>query len=194
MAHYGVIADVSTTLQSLLTNGLATLAGPPVAQIHDLQGSIPTNPAQLTIFLFEAAEDPSARNRPRLRGSSPPDLSIRKPALALMLRYLLTPWSGDRATDHRILGRAMQVLYDNAILSGTALQGGLAGTNDALKITQAPMSLEERTRVWHAVQKPYRLSACYEVRVINLESEREDLVHPVARRTVDAAVPEGAVS
>jgi hypothetical protein len=56
------------------------------------------------------------------------------------------------------------------------------------------MSLEERTRVWHAVQKPYRLSACYEVRVINLESEREDLVHPVARRTVDAAVPEGAVS
>lgn len=188
-----MIADVSATLQALLTNALGTLAGPPLAQVHDLQGVIPTNPAQLTIFLFEAAEDPSARNRPRLRGSSPPDLSVRKPPLALLLRYLLTPWSGDRITDHRILGRAMQALYDNAIVSGTKLQGGLAGSDQALKITQTPLSLEERTRVWHAVQRPYRLSASYEVRVVNLDSERVDLVHPVAGRTLDAAVPEEAL-
>lgn len=193
MSDFGVIADVSATLQTLLTNALSTLAGPPLAQIHDLQGNIPTNPAQLTIFLFEAAEDPSARNRPRLRSSAPPDLSVRKPPLALLLRYLFTPWSGDRITDHRILGRAMQALYDNAIISGTGLQGGLAGTDQALKITQAPLSLEERTRVWHAVQRPYRLSASYEVRVVNLDSEREDLIHPVARRSLDSAVPEGVL-
>ena len=193
MADYGVIADVSATLELVLTDALGTLAGPPIARVHDLQGTIPANPAHLTLFLFEAGEDPSARNRPRLRGSSPPDLTLRKPPLALLLRYLLTPWGGDRTTDHRILGRAMQALYDNAILSGAALQGSLAGTTDALKITHAPMSLEERTRVWHAVQKPYRLSASYDVRVVNLDSEIEDRVRAVARRTVDAAVPEGAM-
>jgi hypothetical protein len=190
VADFGVIADVSATLQTLLSDALSVLAGPPLAQIHDLQGAIPTSPAQLTLFLFEAAEDPSARNRPRVRTSSPPDISVRKPPLALLLRYLLTPWSGDRVTDHRILGRAMQALYDNAIVSGAALQGGLAGTAAALKITQAPLSLEERTRVWHAVQRPYRLSASYEVRVIELDSERVDLVHPVSRRTIEPAVPE----
>lgn len=190
MSDFGVIADVSATLQILLSDALSVLAGPPLAEIHDLQGTIATSPAHLTLFLFEAAEDPSARNRPRVRTSSPPDISVRKPPLALLLRYLLTPWSGDRVTDHRILGRAMQALYDNAIVSGSALQGGLAGTDAALKITQAPLSLEERTRVWHAVQRPYRLSASYEVRVIELDSERVDLVHPVSRRTIEPAVPE----
>jgi hypothetical protein len=188
---FGVIADVSATLQVLLSDALSTLAGPPLAQVHDLQGTIATNPAQLTVFLFEAAEDASARNRPRMRGSSPPDLSIRKPPLALLLRYLLTPWSGDRLTDHRILGRAMQALYDNAIMSGSALQGGLAGTDQALKITQSMLSLEERTRVWHAVQRPYRISASYEVRVVNLDSEREELLHAVATRALGYAVPDG---
>ena len=190
MSDFGVIADVSATLQILLSDALSVLAGPPLAEIHDLQGTIATSPAHLTLFLFEAAEDPSARNRPRVRTSSPPDISVRKPPLALLLRYLLTPWSGDRVTDHRILGRAMQALYDNAIVSGSALQGGLAGTDAALKITQAPLSLEERTRVWHAVQRPYRLSASYEVRVIQLDSERVDLVHPVSRRTIEPAGPE----
>jgi hypothetical protein len=110
--------------------------------------------------------------------------------MALLLRYLLTAWSGNRLTDHMILGRAMQVLYDGAILSGPDLQGSLAGTDGALKITLAPLSLEERTRVWHAVQKPYRLSVSYEVRVVNLDTEQQDLLTPVRRRSLDFAVPE----
>jgi hypothetical protein len=175
----------------VLTKALSTLKpGPPIAQVHDLQGNIPTSPAQLTIFLFEAGEDPSARNRARVRGVAPPDLTLRKPPMALLLRYLLTAWSGNRLTDHMILGRAMQVLYDGAILSGPDLQGSLAGTDDALKITLAPLSLEERTRVWHAVQKPYRLSLSYEVRVVNLDTEQQDLLTPVRRRSLNFAVPE----
>src|SRR5260370_33043714 len=65
---YSVIADVSSTLQALLTSAFAPLdpAAPPVAQISDLQGNISTDPARVTIFLFEAVEDPSARNRPRV--------------------------------------------------------------------------------------------------------------------------------
>jgi hypothetical protein len=189
---FDVIAAVSETLQTVLTDALSAL-GPspaPVAQVHDLQGNISTNPAQLTIFLFDAGEDPSARNRPRVRGSAPPDLTLRKPPMALLLRYLLTPWSGDRLTDHKILGRAMQVLYDGAILSGPDLKGGLAGEDDALKLTLAPLSLEERTRVWHAVQKPYRLSVSYEVRVVNLDTTQLDLLTPVRRRTLDVATAE----
>ena len=36
---------------------------------------------------------------------------------------------------------------------------------------EAPLTLEELTRVWHAVQKPYRLSVSYDVRVIKIDSE-----------------------
>ena len=188
MPDFGVIADVSLILQNVLTAALNTLAPPVNAQVHDLQGNIPLAPPILTIFLFDALEDPSARNRPHIRGTAPPDsVTIRKPPMALMLRYLLTPWSSDRLTDHRILGRAMQILYDGAILSGSQLAGGLAGTEQALKVTLMPLNLEERTRVWNSVQKPYRLSVAYEIRVVNLDTEVRDSLHSVSNRNLDYA-------
>jgi hypothetical protein len=111
--------------------------------------------------------------------------------MALLLRYLLTPWGGDRLTEHRMLGRVMQVLYDNAILSGSVLQGNLVGTDQALKITLSPLTLEERSRVWFAVQRPYRLSASYEVRVVNLDTETLEQFRPVNRRSLEFGSLEG---
>jgi hypothetical protein len=194
MPDFSVIAATSETLQTVLTNALNTLAPvqPPIAELHDLQGTVSTNPARLTIFLIDTSEDPSARNRPRVRGIAPPDLTLKKPPIALLLHYLLTPWSGDRLTDHMILGRAMQVLYDGAILSAD-LQGTLAGTDKALKVTLAPLNLEDRTHVWHAVQKPYHLSVSYEIRVVNLDPESEERLHPVSRRSLNYAAPEAVI-
>jgi uncharacterized protein DUF4255 len=194
---YSVIADVSATLRTVLTNAFAPLdpAAPPLAQISDLQGNISTDPARVTIFLFETVEDPSAKNRPRVRGTPvPPDppnrLYSKKPPMALLLRYMLTPWSGDRLTDHRLLGRTLQVFYDDAIIAGTQLQGSLAGTDQALKVTLSPLTLDERARVWFAIQKPYRLSITYEVRVVNLDSVTVETVAPVSERVAQYVGPE----
>ncbi|PLX60258.1 DUF4255 domain-containing protein [Sedimenticola selenatireducens] len=190
MPDSSVIADVSATLQTVLTDAFSTLlpAPPPVAEIHDLQGNIATAPARMTLFLFEVVEDGTLRNRPPRRGVAPPDLTVQKPPMPLILRYLLTPWSGDRITDHRILGRALQVLYDGAVLSGPQLQGGLVGTSEAIKLKLAPLTLEERTRVWHAVQRPYRLSVTYDVRVINIDAIHTDTRVPVQSRALDASM------
>lgn len=191
MPDYSVIADVSLTLQSVLTQAFQPLdpVSPPVAEISDLSGNIATSPARLTIFLFETVEDSGSRNRPRVVTTSPPDLTRKKPPMALLLRYMMTPWSGDRVTDHRIMGRTLQVLYDGAILSGLQLQGTLAGTNQALKVTLAPITLEERARVWYAIQKPYRLSVTYEVRVVNLDPEDAEHISPVAQRKLEYFEP-----
>jgi hypothetical protein len=190
MPDYTVIADVSSTLQTVLTDAYVSLdpASPPVAEISDLQGNISTNPARMTLFLFETVEDPSAKNRAKIRVTLPPPgngFAVRKPPMALLLRYMLTPWSGDRLTDHKLLGRTLQVLYDGAILSGTQLQGGLTGTDQALKVTLSPLTIEERARVWYAIEKPYRISLTYEVRVVNLDSEVNQPVVPVSQRVVD---------
>jgi hypothetical protein len=171
-----VIASVSETLQGVLNNAVGALDNPPpTAELSNLHGSISTTPARLTIFLFEVAEDASARNKPRIRTASAPNILTAKPPMALLLRYLITAWGGDRATEHRLLGRAMQVLYDGALISGSDLQGGaLKDTAEVLKVTLLPLTLEERTRVWHSVQRPYRLSLYYEIRVVNLDSETAD--------------------
>ncbi len=178
MPGFGVIADVSETMRSAIDGALAALVPPPAprAVIHNLQGNIPTDPAILTIFLYEITEDASTRNRPMARVDTTAGAELRKPPLTLLLRYLLTPFAGDPLTEQRMIGRALQVLYDHPIFAGPDLQGdpapdGLVGSADALKTTLAPLSLEERARVWYSMQKPYRLSVSYEVRVANIEPE-----------------------
>lgn len=188
MSDSAVISDVSETLQSVLNDAFNSMVPAPLAEIHDLQGNIPAAPPRMTIFLFEVVEDATVRNRKPVRGVNPPDHTVEKPPLPLILRYLLTPWGGDRLTDHRILGRALQVLYDGAIISGPQLQGGLAGTSEAIKLKLAPLTLEERTRVWAAVNQPYHLSVTYEARVINIDPVSSESRRPIASRALDSAV------
>jgi hypothetical protein len=197
MPDYSVIADVSTTLQTVLTAALQPLdhGAPPVAEVSDLQGNISTNPARVTIFLFEAVEDPASRNRPRVpapppAGAGPNQIFSQRPPMALLLRYMFTPWSGDRMTDHRLLGRTLQIFYDGAIISGPSLRGGLLGTSQALKITLSPLTLDERARVWYAIEKPYRLSITYEVRVVNLDALTLDAATPVSQRVGRYVAPD----
>ena len=193
MADFRVIADVSTTLQVLLDQALVAVGAS--ARLADLSAAVPTNPPVLTIFLYEAGEDTASRNRPdRRRMVAPNTVEIDRAPMALLLKYLITPWSGDAATDHRILGRAMQTLYDNAIMSDAQLQGGLAAAQEPLKITITPLSMDERTKVWFAVQRTYRLSSAYEVRVVNLDSTRTAIRRPVREyhRTAGPRMPEAS--
>ena len=191
---YDVVAAVSSTLESVVTSGLSTLdpTSPPVGEQHNLMGSVATSPARVTLFLYEVVEDPSARNRPHVQQMAPPDIVVRKPPMALLLRYMMTPWAGRLDTEYLMLARVMQTFYDKSIISGTDLAGSLQNTNEALKVSLAPITLEDRTRVWMSVQKPYRVSLTYEVRVVNLDALGAETVKAVGRRSVSASRPEDA--
>ena len=190
MADYSVIWDVSETLRERLTLALSVMApAPPGVEVHDLVEA-PANQPELSLFLYEIVEDGSVKNRPHVRTGAAPDVIVRKPPLALKLKYLVTPWSRSRQTDQEMLGRVMQVLYDGAVLTGPQLQGDLANTSTSLKVSLAPLTLEERTRIWHAIQHTYRLSVNYEVRVVNIASRDQQTVRAVAERVLDAAVGE----
>lgn len=188
MANFEVIAAVSQTLKAVLTRAIGKgVAG---VKVNFLIPDEPPSDPTLTLFLFEVGEDPSARNRPRILNPMLPNITIQKPRVALLLRYLMTAWGKDAETQQKILGLTIQALYDKAIISGPDLEiddvnSVLEGTDEALKVTLSPLSLEERTRVWHAVQKPYRLSVAYEVRVVNLDSTEDERRKPVTRRSLD---------
>ena len=189
MADYPVIGDVSNTLRFVLNAGLSSLTPQPTVVVHDLKDT----PAAttVTLCLYDVIEDPSAKNRPRQKRPGPGgSITIQKAPMALLLRYMVTPWAGTREADHQLLGRTMQVLYDGAIIHGAVLQGGLAGTSDALKITMAPIPLQERFWLWQAVQKPYRISVTYEVRVVNLDAIEVTSAHPTAVRDLAYLAPE----
>jgi uncharacterized protein DUF4255 len=189
VGDFTVISDVSETLVSALDAELATLTPRARAELNDLSGTAPTG-LVLTVTLYEILEDATSRNRPRVEQATGAVTISRKPPMALLLRYLLTPWGGDQPTEQRIAGKAMQVLYDDAILDGLALRGTLAGGRDTLKITLAPLTLEDRTRVWWAIQKPYRLSLNYEIRVVNLDALETTTTSVVRSRVLDQGLLE----
>lgn len=137
----------------------------------------------INLYLYRVCADPSFKNEP-WRGDrvTPPN---RQPALSLQLSYLLTPLgarpsegtfdAGDDA--HTMLGIAMRTLHENPVLNEVHINGfdadvvlpaSLQNAFEQVKITLAPMSLDELSKIWSTINKPYRLSVAYEVSVVQL--------------------------
>jgi hypothetical protein len=189
VANSDVISAVSETLEARLTAGLSTLGPPaPAAKLHDLVTAVTGDPPTVTLFLYQVVEDPTVRGRPKVQRIVNGNVMVSKPPLGLCLHYMVSAWAGDPQTEQRLLGRVLQVLYDDATLDGTDLTGVLAGTDAVLNVSLAPLVLEDRARVWSAIGQTYRLSINYEVRVVNIDPESELTLVPVTERHIDAGV------
>jgi hypothetical protein len=189
VANADVISAVSATLESRLTAGLSTLGPPaPTAQLHDLVTPVTEDPPTVTLFLYQILEDASVRNRAKRSRLVGGELLVRKQPLGLRLQYMVTAWGGDRHTEQRMLGRVLQVLYDDAILDGLDLSGVLAGTDARIEVSLSPIELEDRARVWTAIGQTYRLSVNYELRVVDIDAESETGAAPVRERHLGSGV------
>jgi hypothetical protein len=170
MSASTVIGDITETLRQLLQSqqqpqGLFTvsLASPADVTINALQ-------PQMNVYLFRLVENAYAKNQVRQAVGRD---TLAKPPLALNLYYVLTPFAADQIDEHRVLGETMRIFYDHAIVAAPLLRGDLELSTEEFKIDLCPFTLEELTRIWHAVNRPYRLSICYEVRIILVDSSIE---------------------
>jgi hypothetical protein len=141
----------------------------------------------LSVWLYRVIRDEQRLNDPPVR-LSPTEL--QPSPLPLRLHYLVTPVTserfGDPETEQIILGKVLQVFYSHPILRGIDLQAEFSGTEVELKMRLEPMSLEEITRVWDALEGSYQLSVSYEVSVVNITPELE----PERVAPVEIAMPE----
>lgn len=179
MATFHAIAEVSEILRRTLDAGVQPIGASCI--VHDLVAA-PAVGMTLTLTLYEIAEDPSARNKPDLRVIVNNQVTLQRSPTALLLRYLITAWSGNISDDQVILGRAVQTLYEHAIVSGPDLVGtSLIAADEAIAITMIQQTIEDRTHVWRAYEKPYRLSINYEVRVVKIEASQAPRVAQAVR-------------
>jgi len=125
----------------------------------------------VNLFLFRVTENPFAKNQEWIPVGME---ALRYPPLALNLFYVLTPFASDKLDEHRVLGEAMRVFYENSIIRGADLQGALGGSDEELKLDLCQLSIEDLTRIWNALNRPYRLSVCYEVRIALIDSLIEE--------------------
>ncbi|MEV6304247.1 DUF4255 domain-containing protein [Actinoplanes sp. NPDC051861] len=174
MSDYQVISAVSKALRTILWSDFEQ--DPVLRDIVGNETAIvllnPTETAKetanrLSLWLYQIAENEYVKNQPALRANGP---ETATPApLALNLYYLLTPFATSGESDHLLLGRALRVFYDNAIV---LLRDPVENIVEELHIVLSRLTLEELTRVWEALREPYRLSVGYQVRLARVDSNR----------------------
>lgn len=188
MSDYSVIAELGDSLLSVLYSELN--ADRQISGLIDSEDRISlespadlesNNSVRLSMYLYRILENPYMKNRFPADGTGG---KSRKPPLTLDLFYLLTPLVGTPREQMIVLGKTMQILYDRPILEGPDLNGSLGTTGEEIRLVLNPVSLEELTRVWQALEIPYRLSVCYLARVVILDSEQEEFAQPVVSRRI----------
>jgi len=168
LGDLNTIGDVTRVLQGLLKDeGLEVTLDSPAR--------LPTTTnagegfAAVNLYLFQVTENPYAKNQPWVTRTN----GVQEyPPLALNLHYLLTPYASDPLSAHQVLTHAMLKFYQNTLLPGSSLPDSLRLRVSRLTVNLCPMTLEELTRIWNALQTPYRLSVGYEVRIVLIDSER----------------------
>lgn len=202
MSEYRVITGVNSTLRDLLwlnfqadtrligTSGILADENkisfePPFTLIQD------ESPSQnvLSIFLYRVVENPEMKNRALL-----PTVNHRQqiPPLAVNLFYLITPLTNSSDNDHRLLGKTMQVFYDNSIVSGSLVKTPLLPASDELRLIFNPAPLEDLVKLWGGFLRSYRLCISYEIKVVYIDSERTLTGEPVQQKYLDFEQVEAA--
>lgn len=194
MSNTLAIADVTATLRKLIEDQIT----------DELPGAIVTaqspekvNPALnvVNLFLYQTSINAAWRNQDLPRQVRPGETGF--PPLALNLHYLLTAYGENEDAispfSHRLLGRAMRVLHDHPVLSGAdiraAIPDALEPDHDLydqierVRITWQPLSLDDMSKLWSAIQAKYHISVAYEVSVVLIDSTRPARTPlPVLRR------------
>lgn len=180
MSNPTAIAAVTATLQAVL--GTEITADPNLNDttvtalpLDKARGTISTN--QLNLFLYQVLPNAAWRNMDMPKSVRPGETGMSP--LALDLHYLITAFGRENDTsqpfDHHLLGKAMSVLYDHALLGPEEIQvafpgSGLENQPDRVRITLQPLSVEDISKLWMGFATQYRVSVGYDVSVTLIDS------------------------
>jgi hypothetical protein len=175
------IGMVSATLRNLL---IGEMRLSPSVDVTILAPDEPGGGRRVNLFLYKVAENPFLKNQDRTLTSGSPARLADAP-LSLNLFYLLTPHAPNddvsgNATAHQILGEAMRVFYENAIVPTAHLDPGILDAREQLQIALVPTG-EELNSMWNTFSQPFRLSVPYQVSSVQLDRLPET-ERPVPKR------------
>lgn len=198
MPDYRAIADIGETLTELLRDNMQDLIPRRQSIVLASPGEIEENDdVRLSLFLYQVLENIHLKNR-NMQIKDPKTLVF--PPVALDLYYMLTSYpsgvqdiSERTKEEHSILGRVIQILNDNAVLTGSVLKGGLARNGHDLHITLSPLSLDDMTKMWTTFPgKTFRSSICCLVTPVIIDTKREITVQRVLSKEAgyNRTVPE----
>ena len=200
MAGYAAIAQASETLVELLRERITERSDVVAVDRSEIALVSPTevgadSEVRLSVFLYDVRENGVLKNQER---TVVDEDTSRRPPLALDLRYLLTAFPSQSGSDEtantldqqRVLGLAMQVLYEHAVLGPDELPSALSETE--VRITLEEESLGAFTDVWSTFgDTSLQPSVAYQFSPVLIDAAAGDLPDRVSSRGMEYNQPDG---
>lgn len=173
MADYPIIADVSAYIVRTLRQKMCP---EPIPSPNNIEISSPADQDVdyiVGLYLYDIQEEtlvsqPNYVQKGRIQLTKPP-----KPyGLYYMVFINGSSQMGLKAPDiQKIIGRVAQIVNDNNAVLPNQLQSWIDTQEPPIVLSQAKISLEEKVRVWQAINKPYQISLFYKAAPVFLSSE-----------------------
>lgn len=214
MSNALAIAAVTATLEyclnlvynhpSAVLGGVSVSAlAPDIAQTNFATGS--SSQLHVNLFLHQVSPNAAWRNAGLPSLAADGSTRLKNPPLALDLHYLLTAYASEDTQAEALLGFAVLMLHENAVLPRSQIDtalGNLPSTNplaavlgssglaeqiEMIKITPSTLGREELAWLWTALKADYRPTYCFQVSMVLIESQLPSSSGPpVLSRTVSA--------
>ena len=190
MADYPIIADVSAYIVKTLREKMCP---EPIPSPNNIEISSPADQDVdyiVGLYLYDIREEgnvtqPNFMQKGRVQLQKPP----RPYGLYYMVFINGSSQMGLKAPDiQKIMGRVAQIVNDNSSVLPNQLQTWLDTQEPPIVLSQAKISLEEKVRVWQAINKPYQISLFYKAAPVFLSSEVVVNTPRVAEATFDLHV------
>lgn len=192
MADYSIMSDVTSHIVKILRGGMCP---DPISSPNLVTAVSPSEQDAdyiLGVYLYDITEDGEISGPSMVKyGRS----QIRRPPRPYSLYYMLyvngSSQLGIKSPDtHKILGRAAQIINDHRSISSKTLQPWLEEDEPPILITPSKITLEEKTRVWTAINKPYQVSLFYKAAPTFLSSDVIMDAHRVTDARFDVGIKE----
>ncbi len=188
MSNPYAIAAVTHILTNLLEEEVSPEVSPQIGNVGinaQAPDQILTNGGndqpQLNVFLYRVTPNTGWQNSLLPSRDSRGDRLTNQP-LALNLHYLLSAYGVDALHNEMLLGWGMHVLHENPVMSRPEIRlrlteqevlrdSGLDEQVEHIRIAPENLNTEELSKLWTAVQSPYRPTAAYMVTVVLIEAD-----------------------
>ncbi|MDR3294891.1 MAG: DUF4255 domain-containing protein [Clostridiales Family XIII bacterium] len=172
MADYPIISDISAYIVRMLREKMCP---EPIPSPNNIEVSSPAEQDVdyiLGLYLYDVREEGEVA-LPSMRSGK---TRLRRPPRPYTLYYMLfingSSQMGLKAHDiQKIVGRAAQIVNDGGVVYPRELQAWLENDESPIHISPSRISLDDKVRVWSAINKPYQVSLFYKVAPVFLSSE-----------------------
>lgn len=172
MADYTIIADVSSFICRMLREKMCP---EPVPSPNNIEISSPVSQDVdyiIGLYLYDVKEETLVARPSRVPAGG---TGFCKSPVPYSLYYMVfingSSQMGLKAPDiQKIIGKIAQIVSDNSSVYPHELQPWLDVREPPIVLSQAKMALEEKVRVWQAVNKPYQISLFYKAAPVYVSS------------------------